>query len=187
MMKQCSRCRESKPLAEFNKEKRSSDGRRYSCRFCDHKQMLNYLERLGTAGRHERRHKATLARQKFPEKQRAYSAKYRLNHYAEELIHHAKKRARKRGLQFDLDEHLDEIKERVDVVRCELTGLPLTVKSGRAWDRPSLDRIVPEKGYLYTNIRVVCHAINCALGNWGSEIMMKVSLAYMKQHTVNGW
>jgi hypothetical protein len=55
-------------------------------------------------------------------------------------------------------------------MRCEITGFPLREKHGKQdYNSPSIDRIDPSKGYLYDNVRIVCFAINAAMGQWGLE------------------
>ena len=86
---------------------------------------------------------------------------------ARALISGARLRSHKKGLPFDLDEHVDEIDWAFDIGRCQLTGVPFDFSSGRTWRSPSLDRIVPELGYIHGNVRVVCWGANSALGEWG--------------------
>jgi hypothetical protein len=81
----------------------------------------------------------------------------------------------KKKAAFDLTQHLEAIQLRIDKGRCELTGLPLRLTHGLTWDSPSLDRVDPTQGYLYSNIRIVCHAANSALGNWGESVLMQLS------------
>jgi hypothetical protein len=105
---------------------------------------------------------------------------YRANRgYA--MIKGAKSRAKQGDLAFDLEQYRDQIQQRVDAGFCELTDIPFNLECSRAWDTPSLDRIVPEKGYVYSNVRVVCRAMNCMLGNWGPKIMEQVFLAWKEQ------
>lgn len=113
------------------------------------------------------------------EKDREYQVRYRRKHRAKDLIRHAKERATKRRLPFDLSAHAWEIQQRIDAGLCELTGLPLNLNGGRTWDSPSLDRIVPAKGYTYENVRVVCHAANSALGDWGENKLIALALAIL--------
>lgn len=61
-----------------------------------------------------------------------------------------------------------------------MTELSFNLDGGRTWDSPSIDRIDPSGGYTYDNIRIVCHAINCALGTWGEEILGMVTRAWME-------
>lgn len=120
-------------------------------------------------------------RRQLPERDRAYQAKYRLTHRAKTLIRHAKRRASKMNVRFDLDQHIAELQRRIDIGVCELTKIPFNLKAIRSWDSPSLDRIKPENGYVLENVRVVCLAINCALGNWGKEVLLQVVSAFRRQ------
>lgn len=104
-------------------------------------------------------------------------------HKATYLIRGARVRATAAKLPFDLDAHVEAITRRVNAGICELTGIPLRRTERRSYDSPSLDRIVPHKGYVYTNIRVVCRAINCALGNWGEETLATVIQAWLARRT----
>jgi len=96
-------------------------------------------------------------------------------------MRHARFRAFKTSLPFDLDRFLPEIQGRIDKGICEVSGLHLNLDGGLTWDSPSLDRIVPSKGYLYSNIRVVCHAVNSALGSWGDAKMLEIARAILSR------
>lgn len=173
----CHKCRIEKPLSEFAPEKRSKDGHRYSCRECDRKRYRDYASRK----QEERISKRREWRKAHPGVEAQYQSKYRRVHRAKNLIRHAKRRSEIAGLPFDLDLHTEEIQARIDAGRCEITGLPLRIENGRAWDSPSIDRIDPKKGYVYSNIRIVCHAMNCALGDWGEDILRMVVLKWMNK------
>jgi hypothetical protein len=47
------------------------------------------------------------------------------------------------------------------------------------FDSPSIDRITPEKGYVYTNVRVISRLMNCALGDWGEETLAAAMLGWL--------
>lgn len=113
------------------------------------------------------------------EKDSAYQRKYRKKHRARDLVRHARLRAQKKQLAFDLSDHLDEIQERISKGFCEVTGLPLNLDGGRTWDSPSLDRIVPSAGYVYRNIRIVCHAVNGAMGDWGEQKVIDMAIGIL--------
>ena len=64
--------------------------------------------------------------------------------------------------------------------RCTLTGIPFEFSAPTAPRRrrpfaPSLDRIDSTVGYTPTNCRLVCCAVNFALGDWGMETLMRVA------------
>ena len=90
------------------------------------------------------------------------------------LVASARTRACKRRIEFNLDQHIDSIQQRIDIGLCELSGIPFDLSPGRTFASPSLDRINPDKGYVYTNIRVICHAMNVALGDWGEDALRQV-------------
>lgn len=69
----------------------------------------------------------------------------------------ARSRAKKRGLPFDITYE--------DVVVpefCPILGIPLKEKGRPGWsdNSPSLDRIIPEKGYVKGNVRVISNRAN---------------------------
>ncbi len=113
------------------------------------------------------------------EKDRAYQMKYRKNNRAKDLIRHARERATKKGVPFNLDSYVLNIQQRINHGTCEVTGLPFNLEGGRTWDSPSLDRIESSAGYLHSNIRVVCHAVNSAMGDWGEQKMVELALGVL--------
>lgn len=63
------------------------------------------------------------------------------------------------------------IQERLDVGRCEVTGLPFVLtanKIANPWS-PSLDQIVAGRGYTPENTQVVVWIYNVAKGSWAHE------------------
>ncbi len=117
-----------------------------------------------------------------------YGLKYRRVHRAKDLIRHAKLRAEKKAVAFNLDMYVDEIQQRIDLGFCEVTGLQFNLDNGRTWDSPSLDRIIPEDGYVYSNMRIVCHAANSAMGDWGEQKIVDMAngiLAKRKERSNN--
>ena len=142
--KRCTKCREMKYEGDFKLQ-----GRRL-CSWCK--------ECQSGSGR-------TL------EESREYSRQYGIENKHIKLMCNARARSKVSGLAYDLDDYRDQIRARMYAGVCELTGLPLRYDSGNAatWNSPSIDRIKPELGYIYSNIRVVCHALNTAIGAWGEE------------------
>lgn len=104
----------------------------------------------------------------------AREAKRKLTKRAQCLIANARTRARNRGITFDLDGSEADFQRRIDAGHCELTGMAFDLSPGRRFNSPSLDRIIPAVGYVPSNIRIVCHAINAAMGTWGEEPIWRV-------------
>lgn len=69
------------------------------------------------------------------------------------------KRARARALKFDLPFSL-EPKEIIIPTRCPAIGIPLIIGGRRTANSPSLDRIVPSRGYVIGNVRVISDHAN---------------------------
>ena len=68
---------------------------------------------------------------------------------------------------------------------CELTGMPFSFEPPpegvtRRWDAPSLDRINKHKPYTEENTRVILWAVNCALAEYGTEVMLPILKAMIK-------
>lgn len=122
-------------------------------------------------------------RQKRARKDREYSRSYIAQNRAKYLVAECRRRCAKKGWAFDLDQHIGEIQARIDAGRCELTGYPLHLKprKGRHFDTPSIDRINPQDGYVYDNIRVTCLAANVMLGDWGEEKALAVVRSWMER------
>jgi hypothetical protein len=93
----------------------------------------------------------------------------RLEKRAQCLVASARIRARKKGITFGLDSSVEDIQRRIDLGVCEITGTAFDLSPGRKYNSPSLDRIDPKRGYEPDNVRVVCHAMNAAMGDWGED------------------
>lgn len=109
---------------------------------------------------------------------KARDAKRRLEKRAMCLIAAARVRCRNKGITFDLDGFADELQRRIDAGRCELSGVTFDLSPGRKPTSPSLDRRNPADGYTPENVRVICHALNAALGDWGEDALAPI---------VTGW
>jgi hypothetical protein len=152
-MKNCCHCKEQKPKSEFYVDRRANGGLNSRCKKCLDGQRV----------------------------ERKDAHKYFMKHRAKCLMDTAKKRARKKGLPYDLDKYRLEIQQRIDKGVCEVSGFPLNINGGRTFDSPSLDRIDPSKGYVYENIRIICDLMNMALSDWGEEILYAVITSWLRK------
>jgi hypothetical protein len=168
--KRCNCCKLIKPVSEFHQNKTKQDGLARACKACACKAHRLYLSKYPD---------------KVAAKKRAYydqnkvkvqysNRKYGKHNRSRRLISGARERATKQGLAFDLWDHAEEIKARIAAGKCELTGITFNLDVARSFDSPSIDRIIPSKGYVYTNIRIILHGMNCALGNWGEEVLTRM-------------
>lgn len=99
----------------------------------------------------------------------------RLNQRAMCLVAAARIRARKKGIAFSLSsEETDRLQAVIDRGVCELSGVPFTLEGSRSATSPSLDRIIPYLGYIDGNVRVICHALNAGMGDWGEQELRRI-------------
>lgn len=101
------------------------------------------------------------------------------SHYAKSrypwlpLLSGARHRARKFGLPFDLDREWCEARW---TGRCELTEIQFLLNTEiRGGFAPSIDKIVPEQGYIKSNCRFVLFAVNCLKHNGTDTEMYRVA------------
>lgn len=85
-------------------------------------------------------------------------------------------------MKFDL--RLDDIVARVKHGRCELTGIKFDMKprqKGVHYRKygPALDRKNPKKGYVRSNVRIICNHANMALNEYGEAAFAKLCRAYL--------
>ncbi len=72
------------------------------------------------------------------------------------MVYQAKLRAKRQGVPFDLTEQDFEIPE-----RCPVLGLRLEPSKDRAHDAsPSLDKVIPEFGYVPENVEIISWRAN---------------------------
>jgi hypothetical protein len=63
---------------------------------------------------------------------------------------------------------------------CKISGLPFILndgKHGKQAYRPSIDRIVPRKGYVKGNVRLVATIVNFGINKWGLAEFLTVCKA----------
>jgi hypothetical protein len=97
----------------------------------------------------------------------------------------AKKRAKEKGLEFNLDfKFLLDLYKSQDG-KCKLTDIDFVLEKSK--NRignfipfsPSIDKINPFGGYTKNNVRFVCTIVNIALSNHGEDIFDKMCCSYM--------
>ena len=160
----CSKCRVVKSVSEFYTQGMSKHLARW-CKQCRRED--------------ERRRRADMGLVKKFHKRYETDESFR----ARELLRAIAKRCRRKNLAFDLD--VQWLAERLRNGQCELTGLPfnMSVATRRPTPyTPSIDRIIPSNGYTKSNCRVVLHAVNLSMGNWGLDVLLEISQALLERH-----
>jgi hypothetical protein len=171
MRKACSKCGEIRLLTEFGKDRKSQDGHRADCKVC----RKNYLENPVN------RQRAREASRKYAEKNKEKVAKknrlYKKNNKEKLLLQHARRRARKKDLPFSIVEEDITIPD-----TCPVLGIQLFSGEGVTCDNsPNLDRIIPEKGYVPGNVRVISCRANRIKNNATVEELRAVLKDLQKQ------
>jgi hypothetical protein len=98
---------------------------------------------------------------------------------ADYLLFDAKRRADKKNVPYDISNaERTRIENIINTGKCEVTGLPFAGLEGTAnpWS-PSLDRAVPDLGYVDGNIRVVVWSLNMAKAGWGDDVLLTLARA----------
>lgn len=80
---------------------------------------------------------------------------------------------------------LDAIEEAIAGGRCEATGIEFQLNpwpdGGPNPFAPSLDQIIPGRGYTPENTRVVCWFFNRAAGLWDDSVWHVVAMSYARR------
>lgn len=143
--KTCRKCDIEKSIDDFPKAARCKGGRSARCRTCKSERMKEY--------RHKKLREDPVGfRQKENEKATAYGRK----HPEKSLLSNARTRAKKEGLPFSITE-----KDIVIPSACPVLNLVLKrgIKKLQI-NSPTLDKLIPEFGYVPGNVAVISHRAN---------------------------
>jgi hypothetical protein len=159
-LKQCNRCKIEKELSDFSIDNSKKDGRRTICRNCDKDKFTTEKYRS------EARIRKRTERLAFPEIQ---------------MLYLAKTRAKRKNLPFDIS-----VSDIVIPEVCPILGIKLkTNVKTVGYDSPSLDRIVPELGYVKNNIQVVSHLANTMKNSATIEQLITFSKSILRMFKVD--
>src|SRR5579885_873938 len=151
----CKRCKVDKPL--------SGRGR---CSDCE-QYVKNYYKK-------HRVKEIARAKKSLAKKSRAEINAYRKDHNRRHpisvIFQHARKRAKEKNIPFDIT--ADDL---VVPKFCPILGIELCVNEKHAKDNSiSLDRIVPELGYVRGNVAIISYKANTIKNNASIEDLEKV-------------
>lgn len=162
----CSKCKIEKPLHLFTKDKNCSKGHSCYCKECQ-----------GIMSTSECR-KESRRRYKKTEKGKETNRKSKIRNKAGSLLYAAQRRAKEKGLEFELtksDIIIPEI--------CPVLGIPIIngALEGQNENSPSIDRIDNSKGYVKGNICVISKRANTIKNNGSLEEHKKI-VEYIEKH-----
>lgn len=100
----------------------------------------------------------------------------------------ARGRARRAGVPCEIDAFLIDRLLVEQQWRCAVSGIALTAPRpqgagihSRDSFGPSIDRIIPDAGYVPGNVRVVCTMVNMAMSEWGADALFALCDAIRKR------
>ena len=142
------------------------------CRWCDKETRLEDFCRI----------KDRRGRNRNQVCRKCWNNRYRSNvaRHASIQISNSRRRSKAKGLPYDLTK--DWLIEKLEAGKCELTGLPFVFdyKQRAGPQSPTLDRIIPSRGYTKANIRVICFSVNCLLSEYGDAEALRMALYLVK-------
>jgi len=152
--KLCRKCNIEKSLAFFYKEPQNAD------KLCNHcKECRNlYAKEHYNKNKNIYKERAKDSYLKDKTKNKKYCESYRNSDPIKNMLSKAKLRASKKGIPFDLkvdDVFIPEV--------CPVFNIPLernTKGKGPKKNSPSLDRIVPNNGYVKGNVQIISNKAN---------------------------
>ena len=97
------------------------------------------------------------------------------------LCHMARNRATSKNIDFDIDaDYMFELWNKQEG-KCAISGIELDLVKSTQFSvnpyGPSIDRIIPSKGYTRGNVRIVCYQVNVALSEYGEEQLLRMCRA----------
>ncbi len=160
--KRCKECKEIKPIEEFPSYASRPGYVHKTCKICHNKNIA-------------------IIRKKWPcyqpEKKRIYDKINRNRHPEKWIWKRAKTRAKQKNISFNL-----EISDIIIPKFCPVLGIELKPGENMKVDSsPSLDRIIPELGYVKGNIAVISLKANQLKSN-GTIAEHEKLLVWMKQN-----
>ena len=150
-MRMCNMCKVEKPFSAFNNSKHDKTfGKQHHCKTCS----TEYKRKKGGSYQnHKKNHVVD---------------------YRKGLVRAARHRAKNKHVPFDITwEDLDLI------VTCPVLGIPIFCDSINNSNAPSIDRFIPEKGYVKGNVFLISRRANVLKGDATIE-EVKLILEYMQ-------
>jgi hypothetical protein len=161
--KTCTKCLETKPISEFSKKGKGNNNFRAmnvdnwsslkpTCKACDAAYAREFRKK--NPG-----YQGSGKNSKYPKEERMLISAIRAR------LNVCMNNQRKRGKQFETDvtdDYLYDLFQKQNGL-CKYSGIPLKIQT-KHLATLSLDKIVPEKGYMKGNVQWVCWAVNRAKG-----------------------
>jgi hypothetical protein len=167
-MKKCSKCGLEKNYSEFFKDNHLKSGYRTDCKECH-----LIVQKLYKDNNHDKIEQKRKEHQSVPEvrkriNQRAVS--WNKNNVEKTLLSGAKKRAKNKKMEFNID--IDDV---IIPKICPILGIELKRSDNKlSYNSPTIDRIDSSIGYIKNNIQVISHRANTLKSNASFEEIEKI-------------
>jgi hypothetical protein len=167
-MKKCTKCLEIKEDNCFFKNQKSKDGLRTECKQC-HDEIKKVWEAKNKENILKKR-KEYRSRRDVKDRRCVIAKEWNKKNNASVICTRAKKRAKQLNLPFDIT------KEDIIIPEfCPILGIKMEYSDGYMADNsPSIDRIVPELGYVKNNIIIISNRANRIKNNASLEEIQKL-------------
>lgn len=172
-LKKCSTCSEVKTVDNFHKDSRAKDGLSYRCKSCQTIRASEYRKQNKT--------KIQTCQKKYYEANKdSINMHLKVRHRTNPKINMlttAKHRAKEKKVPFNLTQDDFNIPD-----RCPILNIPLNVADRKSSDNsPSLDRIIPDLGYVIGNVQVISKLANTMKSNANAEQLLRFAAWIMKE------
>jgi len=182
--KRCTRCNILKNVNEYTFVSSLSNRLNSQCGKCRTEKTAKWRRS------HSKRYKAYLKRWRTKNRKHAYKLgenwrkENPLKAKAIQLTTMARVRAREYKLPFNITSK--HVYEKLSLGVCELTKLHFQYhRDGKTNPcSPSIDRIVPKKGYVKGNIRLIVWALNAFKNRFSDEEIYPVAKAFIKHYKI---
>jgi len=167
----CRTCKKGKTIDKFGQYSRSKDGLETQCKECKNLQSRQYYKTHPRKNRGKYRRAYYLNnRNKISEQNKLKRKTYPL----QSIFKTVKMRAQKLNIPCDSFDNLyNYLKPIYNIGKCECCGKIVT-QGGNKNDIPSVDRIIPELGYVIGNVAILCGECNRikSSGTWQQHDMI---------------
>ena len=181
-MKCCSKCKIEKEDSEFREDRNQCNECRKKILKEYYKNNIHDIKKYVKEYRKNKFEKIKKRKKNYYlkncEEIKKASQKRRCDNPKKELLRHAKKRAKKYNLPFNITENDFEIP---DV--CPVLEIPIKPGIGKHHiqpDSPTLDRVIPELGYVKGNIIIISNKANIIKSNATPKEIITVGEFYKK-------
>jgi len=166
----------SAAMAEYYQEKKEAINAATQKYYRKNKEALREKQKIY----HLKNREAILKRQRIHTlKNKEASKRYRQKKWEKQRIKGAVHRAKAKNLPFNITEEYVKSITPKDMI-CPALGIKMNTSVEDLDSKPSLDRLVPEKGYVKGNVIVVSFRVNRIKTDATPEELMKVAIFYEK-------